>query len=326
MPTLLSPAAALDLFGEPFRAPTRRERQRVAPQRRPAPSRPPPSQASPDPAPPPPAPTPALDGRLRAAAPPVLRSSRSRSAGLLGLHPQLWCGNELGQAGARCLPSGFPQLDAELPGGGWPTRAVTELLLAQAGVEWRLLAPALAPACAGGRRLLLIGPPHAPHPRGLAAWGLRPEQLLWLDATEAPQRLWALEQALKADADELAALLAWLPGLRAPQLRRLQTLAARSRAPVFVLHPGRPDQATAAPLRLQIAPGRRWDLLELRLLKRRGAPPAEPLLQLQAAAPTLRAVLPLPPTAGAGEAAATAATAAALQALREPAARLAQGA
>ncbi|HEY9105608.1 MAG TPA: hypothetical protein VIN58_02930, partial [Roseateles sp.] len=60
------------------------------------------------------------------------------------LQGRLWRGSSLGAAADPTLASGFAALDAELPGGGWPLRAVTELLTPQTGVlEWRLLAPAL---------------------------------------------------------------------------------------------------------------------------------------------------------------------------------------
>jgi protein ImuA len=61
------------------------------------------------------------------------------------LHPALWRAAQLGRATGAGLPTGFPALDAELPGGGWPRQALTELLLPHPGVgEWRLLAPVLA--------------------------------------------------------------------------------------------------------------------------------------------------------------------------------------
>ncbi|HZM34775.1 MAG TPA: hypothetical protein VFC18_09790, partial [Burkholderiales bacterium] len=44
------------------------------------------------------------------------------------LRPQrVWRGAGLASP-APCLPTGFPALDAELPGGGWPTAALTEIL------------------------------------------------------------------------------------------------------------------------------------------------------------------------------------------------------
>ena len=73
----------------------------------------------------------------------------TRAAQLSTLHPSLWRASQLGGAAQRVTPSGFEALDAELPGGGWPHGALTELLLAQPGVgELRLLAPALAAAAA----------------------------------------------------------------------------------------------------------------------------------------------------------------------------------
>src|SRR6266581_3067514 len=59
--------------------------------------------------------------------------------------PDIWRGQVLSRAGAPTLPCGFPGLDAELPGGGWPAGALTEILPAHEGIgELRLLGPALA--------------------------------------------------------------------------------------------------------------------------------------------------------------------------------------
>ena len=42
------------------------------------------------------------------------------------------------------LPSGYPDLDRHLQGGGWPQQGLMELLLPQAGIgELRLLLPVL---------------------------------------------------------------------------------------------------------------------------------------------------------------------------------------
>lgn len=280
MPSLLAPplAPAFDLFGDPLRPPTRRERHRVATVR-PAPARPATQAATQplalteppaEPARPAPAPEPAPQ-----------------------LHPRLWRASELGHAQARCHPSGYALLDAELPGGGWPTRAITELLLPQAGcAEWRLLAPALAQRTGAGGRLLLIAPPYAPHPRGLAAWGIGAADCLWITPADPRQRLWALEQAIKADADETGALLAWLPQARPEHMRRLQTLASGCRAPIFVLRgSSHAQQASAAPLRLRLQPGVHWAQLQVEVIKRRGPPPLN-ALHLHAPPPTLLAVLP----------------------------------
>lgn len=204
------------------------------------------------------------------------------------LQGRLWRGSSLGSATDPTLSSGFAALDAELPGGGWPLRAVTELLTPQAGVmEWRLLAPALRgwwqgqalPAAMTGRAgrraraaeptlrsLLLINPPHTPHLPGLQGLGLPPSALIWVAAATPAEALWATEQAIKSR----VAVLAWLPEARPEQIRRLQVSALGSDAPAFLMRPERAgQQSSAAPLRLVVKPGGDWTL-DVHLLKRRG--------------------------------------------------------
>lgn len=41
----------------------------------------------------------------------------------------VWRGSELGDSVSRTVPSGFTELDSELPGFGWPTHSLTELLM-----------------------------------------------------------------------------------------------------------------------------------------------------------------------------------------------------
>ncbi|MFG6442803.1 translesion DNA synthesis-associated protein ImuA [Roseateles sp. LKC17W] len=214
------------------------------------------------------------------------RLTRPPGQPLLEAHlaARLWRGSSLGTTATPTLSSGFAALDAELPGSGWPLRAVTELLTPQFGVlEWRLLAPALQrwwntqalPATTGRRRhtaapalrsLLLINPPHAPHLPGLQALGLPPSALIWVDATAPAEALWAAEQAIKSR----VAVLAWLPEARPEQIRRLQISALSSDAPAFLVRPERAgQQSSAAPLRLVVQPGDGW-ALDVHLLKRRG--------------------------------------------------------
>ena len=50
-------------------------------------------------------------------------------------YPGLWRAGQLGRAGRLPVcPTGYDALTSELPGGGWPAGAVTELLLTQDGV------------------------------------------------------------------------------------------------------------------------------------------------------------------------------------------------
>ncbi len=238
------------------------------------------------------------------------------------LQAQVWRASSLGGSHAAQQPpavsSGFAALDAELPGGGWPLQSLSEILCdSVATLEWRLLAPALrlllseapgtAPGAAprGSRRspsharltrgtpnaqqpLLLINPPLSPHLPGLQRCGLPPQDLIWIAPPTPAQQLWALEQALKANAS--AAILAWLPQARPEQIRRLQSCAQAMRAPVFLFRPlAMAGQSSAAPLRVRLNTGSDWTL-RLNILKRRG-PLHEGELQLPALPADLHQVL-----------------------------------
>src|SRR5687768_10887439 len=95
------------------------------------------------------------------------------------LHPALWLGHQLGRQADSPLSSGFPLLDAELPGGGWPRRALSELLLPHPGVgEMRLLSPCLARIQQAGRLVMLFDPPEKLCAWALAQMGLDVPELL----------------------------------------------------------------------------------------------------------------------------------------------------
>lgn len=197
------------------------------------------------------------------------------------LHPALWRADQLGRANAAAQPSGYPALDAELPGGGWPRRALTELLLPHPGVgEIRLLAPLLARLTQQGRSVLLFDPPADPCGWALAGLGLELRQLVVVqprvalrgrarELLPAADVLWAIEQALKSA--QVGALLGWLPaGVRLDALRRLQLAAQGHDGAAFLLR----DSALAArpspaALRLLLQPAGP-DELAIRIVKRRG--------------------------------------------------------
>lgn len=197
------------------------------------------------------------------------------------LHPQLWRAHQLGRQAEPTVPSGYPALDAQLPGGGWPCRALTELLLPHAGVgEIRLLAAGLAAVQRRGRLVMVFDPPAVVSAPALAELGLDVAQLLviqtHLQVRPGADRLWALEQALKSG--HVGAVVAWLPPrLKAERVRRLQLAAHAHDGPAFVFRePAAQQQASAAPLRLALHPAGA-DQLALRLLKRRGPPLLAPL-------------------------------------------------
>ncbi len=213
------------------------------------------------------------------------------------LHPALWRAHQLGRptnAQQGVVASGYAELDAQLPGGGWPARVLTELLLPHAGVgELRLLAPALAALQRQQRSLMWFDPPAAPCAWALGALDIDVRQLVVVHSrsggAQAPAPkgrarallpaadvLWALEQALKSG--HLGAALAWLPArLPADALRRLQLAAQAHDGPVFLLRDAEQrSRPSAAPLRLLLGSAGP-DRLRVLLLKRRGPPLAQAL-------------------------------------------------
>ena len=192
------------------------------------------------------------------------------------LHPALWRAHQLGRGRESVQASGYPALDAELPGGGWPQRALTELLLAGCGWgEIRLLAPALARVGASGRGVLLLGPPAEPCAEALAQLGLARSHCV---VVRGPDLLWPFEQALRSG--QVGAVVAWAPAsLKGESLRRLQLAAQSHEGPAFVVRsPQAASQPSPAPLRLLLA-GAGPDALAVRVLKRRG-PASEQTLVL----------------------------------------------
>ncbi|MEO7115539.1 MAG: translesion DNA synthesis-associated protein ImuA [Caldimonas sp.] len=197
------------------------------------------------------------------------------------LHPALWLGHQIGRSAGDAVASGFPQLDAELPGGGWPRRALSELLLPHPGVgEIRLLAPSLVATQRAGRLVMVFDPPAALSAAALERFGFDVAELLVVHTrarvVAGSDSLWALEQALKSG--HVGAVLAWLPPrLRADRLRRLQLAAHNHDGAAFVMREAScAVRPTASPLRLALQAGGA-DRLRLQVLKRRGPPLEKPL-------------------------------------------------
>ncbi|AKJ27837.1 RecA/RadA recombinase [Caldimonas brevitalea] len=210
------------------------------------------------------------------------------------LGPAMWRGDHLAGSGEPTLPTGHAALDRELPGGGWPSRSLTEVLITPgAACEWRLLGPGLPAWLHPGRVLVLVGAPAVPRLQpfaaGLQATGLDSRQLLWLRELAPTEALWAAEQALHCR--DSAAVLAWLPVARPEALRRLHAHAQLAQVPLFVFRPARAQQqASAAPLRLRVEPATSPCTLSVRLLKRRGPSRPDPI-ELPALPPGLAPVV-----------------------------------
>ncbi|WP_431261866.1 translesion DNA synthesis-associated protein ImuA [Roseateles chitinivorans] len=193
----------------------------------------------------------------------------------------LWRGDQLGSPVSDVESTGFPALDAVLPGGGWPSAALTEVLVSQFSiVEFRLLAPTIGALTARGRTVALVGPALRPHMPGLRHHGVDDRYVVWVDVDAPRDRLWSTEQLIKAGS--CGAVIAWLPLVRAEQVRRLQVLASHCRGPVFLCRPESAGRdSSAAPLRVAVRVQTDWQI-EVQVLKRKGSPLEEslPLLSM----------------------------------------------
>jgi hypothetical protein len=193
--------------------------------------------------------------------------------------PGLWRGSDL----ARDRPgiaTGFAELDRELPGGGWPAGALTEILHARAGMgEMRLLLPALGRLARAGSPVFLLEPPWLPYAPAFAGAGIPPERLIVVRPRRPADALWACEQVLKELAD--GALVAWPQALRAQDARRLQlAVEGKSVLAIFMRPPAAVSEVTPAALRIALEARTQADSqpLAVRILKRRGGVLARPIV------------------------------------------------
>lgn len=193
---------------------------------------------------------------------------------ILERHP-VWRGRIAGYF-SPTLSTTYPDLDRALPGDGWPTGALTEILCGHEGIgELGIVLPALAALSWAGKRVAWLAPPHLPYAPALAAAGVDLANLVVMRAPGRRDALWAAEQVLRSGSCH--ALLAWLrrPGYR--ELRRLAVAAQGGPAWVTLFRPPEATRETSpAALRIAIEP--EGGALALRILKRRGAPAVAPLL------------------------------------------------
>jgi hypothetical protein len=187
------------------------------------------------------------------------------------IHAELWRASELGHAPVAASASGFARLDRELPGSGWPSGILTELIGREPGIgELRLLVPLLRQLTRERRTVILLAPPHIPYAPALASFGIELDHLLVVQAPNAADRLWAVEQSLRSAC--FGALLAWLPQekTRPEHLRRLQLAAQGAQGPVFLFRTlAAQFEPSPAPLRLLLL-ARPEQRLSVQILKRRG--------------------------------------------------------
>ncbi|WP_226816543.1 translesion DNA synthesis-associated protein ImuA [Advenella sp. FME57] len=209
------------------------------------------------------------------------------------IHSSLWRASQIARSPGLYANTGYPEISAQLPGGGWPLGNLIEVMTPRAGVgEIQLFKPVFcghkasqlphASTAAGldstsspeQRPIVLIQPPYAPQACAWAHWGVAPSRLLWLSPQSTADALWAAEHILNSGA--FAALVLWQNALRDGALRRLQ-LSAQKGDTLFVLVRAlsAARQSSPAPLRLALHPVPRG--LYVHIVKRRGSVSEHPV-------------------------------------------------
>jgi hypothetical protein len=164
------------------------------------------------------------------------------------------CRDAEGGRGPRpaAAPSGFAELDAQLPGGGWPVGAIAELMSDVPGIgELSLIVPVLSRLARAGRHIAWIAPPYLPYAPALAQRGLPLERVLLIQTGSLKESLWAMEQALRCPA--VGAVLGWPAYIVDRNVRRLQ-LAAAAGGSLGILYrpPEAARESSPAALRLRL--------------------------------------------------------------------------
>src|SRR5277367_374813 len=194
---------------------------------------------------------------------------------------RVWKLKDASAAPARPVWStGKSALDARLPGGGWPTASLIEVLLDDTGLgEVQLFLPALVEC---QRRmgqdgstgdvswLVWIAPPHEPYAPALAQQGIELTRLLVVRPASATEALWAAEQALSSGI--CAAVLLWLQGTDDRWLRRLK-LAAEAGGALGVLFRPERHRYESSPASLRVVVTKGSPCASVDLLKVQGGRP-----------------------------------------------------
>ena len=132
----------------------------------------------------------------------------------------------------RSVSSGNDQIDLLLKG-GWPTAALTELLVQRPGIgELSLLLPTIKDYCQNNHLSVWLDPPYQPYAPALAGAGIALQKVLIVQSKNLREWLWVAEQCIRNN----ALLLAWsdnkMPSYS--DLRKLQLAAADSGHAAFL--------------------------------------------------------------------------------------------
>ena len=189
-------------------------------------------------------------------------------------HDALWRASNI-HCDQRGLATGYAELDQYLPGQGWTTNGVTELLHDHHGIgELRLLGPALSKlSLEQDRWVLWVCPPYIPYPPALSAMGIDLRSVIIAQPETPRDFLWVLEAALASGT--CSAVLAWPKNIQEKQIRRLQVACKTGSTWNILFRPSNAaGNASPAELRISLKPTEEplhtKSSISLKIIKRRG--------------------------------------------------------
>ena len=187
---------------------------------------------------------------------------------LLENNPRIWRAKDAGRYMTTGVATGYPELDAILPGRGWPANTVVEMVTPQWGLgELQLLLPLMRTITQQKRWMLWISPPYIPYAPALEHAGLNMDYVIVVQPDNMyPDNLWCVEKALQSQACDL--VISWLSGIPNGVIRRLQ-LAAETGHGLGVLFCQHSVEHSPAALRLQLHPSATG--VYVKVLKARGS-------------------------------------------------------
>ena len=151
---------------------------------------------------------------------------------------------------------GLGPVEAAFPNGIFPTGTVHEFLNAapeQAAATGGFIAGLLASLMSNGGACLWISAARTLFPPALKAFGVEPDQVIFVDLQREKDILWAMEEALKCSG--LVAVIAETRDISFTQSRRLQLAVEQSKVTGFIIRANGPKLSTTACVaRWQISP------------------------------------------------------------------------
>ncbi len=157
---------------------------------------------------------------------------------------------------ADTVDPGLGPVTAAFPNGVFPTGAIHEFLSSgavNAAATGGFAAALAAPLMARGGACVWISCDRKVFPPALKAFGIEPEQVIFVDLKKEKQALWAMEEALKCEG--LAAVVGELREISLTASRRLQLAVEHSRVTGLLLrHDPRQQNTVACVARWRITP------------------------------------------------------------------------